>query len=189
MAKYSLKKLTKEKQQKLLLELCQALSVVKDIKEAAHLLGDLLSPQEIEMIAKRLQIAKLLIKGLTYNDIDKELTVSPTTISRVNAWLQQSGEGYRIVIERSKNNKELKDLTLLDQEKINTDYDKMSWEGVKRRYPSYFWPQLLLEEVLNSASSRQKKKLKDVLGVVARADKKNDLYKRLNIILKNKNIK
>ena len=41
---------------------------VKNSVEAAKFLTDLLSSQEVEMLAKRLKIAGLLIKGSTYEE-------------------------------------------------------------------------------------------------------------------------
>lgn len=67
MARYN--KLQKTEKLKLLTALCEAISCTKNSQEAAKLLTDLLSPAEIEMVAKRLEIAKLLIKGYSYDEI------------------------------------------------------------------------------------------------------------------------
>ncbi|MEK9158634.1 MAG: YerC/YecD family TrpR-related protein, partial [Patescibacteria group bacterium] len=86
MSKFEKKnRLATEEQQKLLLELCSALVVVRRLEEAANLLIDLFSKQEVEMIAKRLKIARLLVQDKTYVQIGEELKVSPQTIARVNA--------------------------------------------------------------------------------------------------------
>ena len=104
MAKFSrIPKLTKKERQNLLIALCEALTSIKKKKEAAQFLTDLLSPQELEMLAKRLEIAKLLISGDTYDAIRGKLKVSHNTIARVNASLTLSGSGFRLVIEQTKN--------------------------------------------------------------------------------------
>src|SRR3990167_5793031 len=106
MPKFSIKKkLTDKEEHAVLLELCQALVVVRTLYEAAHLLADLLSQQELNMIAKRLKIAKLLLKGMNYEEIQMSLKVSTQTIARVNLWLRESGEGYRLIVEKTKGNK------------------------------------------------------------------------------------
>ena len=103
MAKFSkYQRLPSAEHQKVLLELCHALVVVKKLEEAANLLIDLFSKQELEMVAKRLKIAKLLVKGYTYEKIRNELKVSQQTIARVNGWLDQSGAGYRLIIQRDR---------------------------------------------------------------------------------------
>lgn len=104
MAKFSrIPKLTKKERQNLLIALCEALISVRKKEEAAQFLADLLSPQELEMLAKRLEIARLLIDGDTYDAIRGKLKVSHNTIARVNAWLTLSGSGFRLVIERTRN--------------------------------------------------------------------------------------
>lgn len=99
----SSKTYSKKERQELLIALCEALTTVKKRDEAAQFLTDLLSPQELEMLAKRLAIARYLIDGKTYDFIREILKVSHNTIARVNAWLTLSGSGFRLVIERTRN--------------------------------------------------------------------------------------
>ncbi|MBI2451232.1 MAG: hypothetical protein HYV52_02770 [Parcubacteria group bacterium] len=167
-------RLTKEEQEKAVLTLCQALVVIKDFNEAASLLVDLFSRQEMEMIAKRLMIAKFLIQGKSYDDIRQNLKVSHATIARVSSWLEQSGAGYRLVIERSKNLK----LSELSKSKIS------NWSQLRRRYPLYFWPQILLEEIVRKAQKRDRDKLLNTLDVLKKAGEKNQLFKQLENLLR-----
>lgn len=168
-------RLATEDQQKLLLELCHALVVVKRPEEAANLLIDLFSKQEIEMVAKRLKIAKLLIQEKTYSQIGGELKVSPQTISRVNVWLGQSGVGYRLVIERAK------DVVVPAYRSIDKSSD---WKKIQRRYPMYFWPQILLEEVVRNANNRQRTKLLNTLKVLRKSGEKNKVFGQIEKALK-----
>lgn len=172
-----MKKVNKINQQQLLLELCQAFTVVKNNQEAAQLLADLLSTKELKNIAKRLQIAKLLIKGLTYEKIKEQVGASTHTIARVNFWLQQSGEGYRLVMEKIKGGKDKKTFRKEPPEPF-------SWSAIKRQYPSYFWPQLLLENIIRNANKRQRKEISNVIKILKKTDQKNVLYKRIDKILK-----
>jgi len=137
--------------------LCEALASLKNSKEAAKLLSDLLSPQECQMIAKRLRIAKLLVEGKSYEDIKTALRVSYSTIARVNTWLNLSGEGYKIVIKRMGERGERK---IEDPQDL---YDPLSWRNIKRRYTLYFWPQLLIEELFRESDRRHQKKLIKIL--------------------------
>src|SRR3989344_2228694 len=103
MAKFSrIPKLSQREQEELLIGFCKALATLKTQEEAAQFLKDLLSKQEAEMLAKRIEIARLLIKGFTYENIKKALKVSYGTVARVSEWLATSGEGYRLVVSRIK---------------------------------------------------------------------------------------
>src|SRR5437879_3204756 len=133
MAKFErIPKLNKRHRQQLILALCQAFAAIQKPEEAAKFLTDLLTLQEVEMLAKRLQIAKLLIDGLSYQDIRGELKVGSATIARVNTWLNLQGEGFKLILSRTKQKKKIYEHSL---EEI---YDPYSWYNVKRRYTKSF---------------------------------------------------
>lgn len=156
MAKYSrIQKLTKQEKQRLLIALCQAITSVKNTQEAAKLLTDLLSPAEIEMIAKRLEIAKLLIEGKNYEAIRREIKVGFSTIARVNTWLNLAGDGFKIAIARRRT--EPKEPTIEER------YDPFSWYNIGRRYPTHIWPLVAIEEFLKAANKHEKSKLLTIL--------------------------
>ncbi len=76
--------------------------VLFNSKEDVRLLfRDLFTHTEYKMFAKRLEIARRLLKEENYRDIQEELAVTSHTISRVAQILEEKGEGYR------KANKEL----------------------------------------------------------------------------------
>ena len=101
MAKFYYKsKLSKQEQEELLIDFCNAVSSIKDSKEAAQFLKDLLSPQEAEMLAKRMKIADLLLKGWKYKQIGEQLKVGEGTIARISEWLKFTGDGYRLIVKR-----------------------------------------------------------------------------------------
>ena len=173
--------LSKEVRQKVLLELCQAMVIVKKLPDAAKVLSDLLSEQELQMIAKRLQIGKLLLQKKTYIQIKNELRVSQHTIARVNIWLQQGGAGFRMVVEQGK------DMTI-PAWKPWPGAGSMSdgWDNIKRRFPMHFWPQILLEDIVRSASNKQRVKLLNTLKVLRVAGKeKKEAFRFLEDILNN----
>ena len=64
-------------------------------KEAKELLEDLLTPTEKIMLAKRLGIDVLLVKGYPYETIQEILRVSKSTIADVNTSLRYKGKGYK----------------------------------------------------------------------------------------------
>lgn len=168
--KYS--RISKKTLQELLMEFCEALLSVKTPEEAVKFLTDLLTKSEIVMLAKRIKIAKLLIEGKDYRTIERLLEVSHSTISKVARWLEESGEGFRLVAERTKKRKE--------EDFSDLKYKLSEWGNLKKRYPIVFWPQLLLEEIISTANKSQKERLRKV---IEKLDHKSKLYKRLNKIL------
>ena len=172
MAKYN-SKLSKDEIDKILYQLCLAIAEIKDPNEAAELLRDLLSYKESEMIAKRLKIAELLIKHYTYQDIQEILKVSATTIARVHEWLQISGDGYQKAIARTK-----------DKVKHPKNIDFESWGVLKKKFPSYYWPEILLENIVVNANKKQRAQIKAVINKLDKAKEKPAMYKKLKSLVK-----
>lgn len=77
-------RLSGTQRKELMIELCRALSTLKTPQEIADALLDLLTPKEVEMIAKRLKIADLLVQGKDYHAIRAQLNVGYSTIAKVN---------------------------------------------------------------------------------------------------------
>jgi len=82
----------------LMFDLIHAFGSINGAKNSAAFLEDLLTANEIKNLSKRLRIAKLLLVGETHRDISHKLQVSLATISKVNLWLSQGGEGFRRVL-------------------------------------------------------------------------------------------
>ena len=89
-----------EEQRRLFKEFCEAFLSLKNLDEMVEFLIDLLTKKEVITLAKRLKIAKLLIKGKPYREIQEEVKVSPPTIAKVAAWLEASGKGFKMIAER-----------------------------------------------------------------------------------------
>ena len=157
MAKFSrIPKLAKKQRQELMLALCNAIAQMKKADEAAKLLTDLLSPQEVEMIAKRLEIAKLLIEGKTYDQIRADIKTGYATIARINTWLNLSGEGFKLAFSRRQKSPVV-------EPAIEEKYDPFSWYNFKRRYSMYFGIELFLEEFIKQSNKREKEKIFTIL--------------------------
>jgi len=93
-------RLGRDEQLALMFDLINAVSIVKTPTETALFLKDLLTAKEIKNLAKRLRIAKLLLQEKTERAIAEELHCSFATISKVNTWLNEGGEGLRSVISK-----------------------------------------------------------------------------------------
>lgn len=87
----------RNKKEKLLVK---ALLKLRNGKDIANFLRDLLTLPEIEEFANRLEIARLLKKGLSYQKIAGEIGVSTTTVTRVAHWLFRGCGGYWKVLKR-----------------------------------------------------------------------------------------
>lgn len=171
MAKFArIPKLNKKQRQELMLALCHAITQMKKPEEAAKLLTDLLSPQETEMIAKRLEIAKLLIQGKTYDEIRERLKSGYATIARVNTWLNISGEGFKLAFTRRQK-------TIIKEPTIEEKYDPFSWYNFKRRYSTYFGIELFIEELIKQSNKNQRNKIFTILQSM---ENKPNIFKRVN---------
>lgn len=161
--------LPKREQEVLILDLGNAFVNCKNIKETAYFLQDLLTRKEIHFLSKRLAIAKLLLNGKTYEEIEAELSVSHSTVAKIASWLSERGDGFREIISK-----------LPKQQEIGWK-EFSDWDRIKRRYSLYFWPELLLEELIKSANKRQKEHISNVLKNL---DKKSELHKRIEKLLR-----
>ena len=69
-------------------------------EECYDFFEDLCTVKEISDMAQRLEAAKLLLDGSTYEQIVKTVEISTATISRINRCIQYSTGGYRQTIEK-----------------------------------------------------------------------------------------
>ena len=74
-------------------------------EECYHFFEDLCTVKEISDMAQRLEAAKLLLSGNTYDQIVKTVEISTATISRINRCIQYGSGGYRNVIEQLEGDK------------------------------------------------------------------------------------
>ena len=175
MARFTnLPKLSKQERERLVFRFCDALVLLNNPVVSMKFLTDLLSKQEIEMLARRLKVAELLFEGKTYGEIRTVTRVSSGMIARVQAWLGESGEGFSFV---------LKGLTKQNPAEENKEESALaqSLKYTKRRLPLTFWPVDLVEEITRSANKRQKVRLRKILGNL---DRKTALYKSIDEALK-----
>lgn len=85
--------------------LFEAIMLLKTQEECADLFEDLCTIAEMQAMAQRLQVAKMLDEGCIYSDIVQKTGASTATISRVNKCLVYGSDGYRVVLDRLKNKK------------------------------------------------------------------------------------
>ena len=69
-------------------------------EECYDFFEDLCTVKEISDMAQRLEAAKLLLDGSTYEQIVQTVEISTATISRINRCIQYGTGGYRQTIEK-----------------------------------------------------------------------------------------
>ena len=77
-----------------------AISQLKNKREIRNYLRDLLTESEIKEFSARWQAARMLDRNVPYTKIVKDTGLSSTTVARVQRWLQQGSNGYRLLIDR-----------------------------------------------------------------------------------------
>ena len=81
-------------------ELIGALLRIDDPDEAARFLRDLCTLGELEALTHRLQVARMVARGIPYAAVAEEIGASTTTVTRVAHWLRHGEGGYRLVLDR-----------------------------------------------------------------------------------------
>ena len=81
-------------------QLFQIILSLKDMDECRAFFSDLCTMQELVLMAQRVQVAKLLMNGETYEKIRSQTSVSSSTITRISTELQYGSGGYRTVLGR-----------------------------------------------------------------------------------------
>jgi len=83
-------------------ELFDAIRALKSRTELEAFLRDLCTLGELEAMAHRWQVARLVHKGLPYTEIAEKTGASTATVTRVAHWLNHGEGGYRIAIDLTK---------------------------------------------------------------------------------------
>ena len=81
-------------------ELLRALLLLENAEEAYALLIDLCTIREIQDMAQRLQVARMLATGEHYSAIQETTGASATTIARVSKSLNYGADGYATILGR-----------------------------------------------------------------------------------------
>ena len=83
-------------------QLCNSILSLRTVDECYAFLEDILTVTEIQSIAQRMALARMLDDGQTYDDIERHTGASSATISRVKRCLSFGADGYRLVLDRTK---------------------------------------------------------------------------------------
>lgn len=81
-------------------QLFKAILTLKDVEECYRFFDDLCTMGEIQSLAQRLEVARMLMEGFTYHKIEDETGASTATISRVKRCISFGNDGYQMTLDR-----------------------------------------------------------------------------------------
>jgi TrpR-related protein YerC/YecD len=124
--------LSEDEKKKCIGDFYSMISLLKSRDEVKKFFKDVLSLSEVVMISRRIQIAKMILEGYTYEEIRKKLKVGFNNINQVDRWVKNGFGGYKEVINKYKKKYPEKD----DFEKYG--YIPFSKEWVRKKYPLHY---------------------------------------------------
>lgn len=80
--------------------LFKAILLLESAEECYQFFEDLCTISELKALAQRLQVARMLQEGRTYQQIESDTGASTATISRVKRYLHYGAGGYSLVLGR-----------------------------------------------------------------------------------------
>lgn len=83
--------------------LFQSILALKNEDECRRYFEDLCTIKEAQDLAQRLDIARRLARGDSYNETAQQTGASSATISRVNRCLEYGAQGYALILDRLPN--------------------------------------------------------------------------------------
>lgn len=81
-------------------DLFETVATLRTKDEAQRFLRDLCTRAELDAMAHRWQVARLLDEGLPYLEVAKRAHASTTTVTRVAQWLRRGEGGYELALRR-----------------------------------------------------------------------------------------
>jgi TrpR-related protein YerC/YecD len=83
-------------------QLFESILSLQNLDECYAFFDDLCTVNELKSLAQRLEVARMLRAGYTYNQIEESTGASTATISRVKRCLHYGNDGYQLVLDRIK---------------------------------------------------------------------------------------
>ncbi|HSU79764.1 MAG TPA: YerC/YecD family TrpR-related protein [Candidatus Angelobacter sp.] len=81
-------------------QLFNAILSLKDLEECYRFFDDLCTMGELQSLAQRLEVARMLMEGYTYHKIEEETGASTATISRVKRCINFGNDAYAMTLDR-----------------------------------------------------------------------------------------
>lgn len=83
-------------------KLFEAILSLETKEECHRFFEDVCTIKELQEISQRLEVARMLSDGKSYQEVSKQTGASTATISRVNKCLIYGSGGYKTVLEKTK---------------------------------------------------------------------------------------
>ncbi len=81
-------------------ELYKTILLLETVEECRAFFEDLCTITELQSMAQRMEVAKMLHNNVIYSEVAKKTGASTATISRVSRCLNYGNDGYQLVLER-----------------------------------------------------------------------------------------
>lgn len=81
-------------------ELFEAITLLEESGETAKFLRDLCTVGELEALAERWAVVRMVDRKIPYRRIASETGASTATVTRIAHWLRHGEGGYRLVLDR-----------------------------------------------------------------------------------------
>ena len=88
-------------------ELFEAILLLETQEECYRFFEDLATVGELQSMAQRLAVAKMLTQDEKYTDIAEETGASTATIGRVKRCLNYGADGYKLILKKLEEQKSL----------------------------------------------------------------------------------
>jgi len=81
-------------------ELLETILRLDNADEARAFFRDLCTVSELDALAQRWSVVRLLEQGMPYQEVSRRTGASTTTVTRVAHWLKRGEGGYRLALSR-----------------------------------------------------------------------------------------
>ncbi|MFH1968401.1 MAG: YerC/YecD family TrpR-related protein [bacterium] len=158
---FHLNDLPKEKRIQMIGEFYDVVDSLKDRNEVRFFLKSLLSPEEIAMLMRRIEIAVLLSAKYKYSEITEILGVGNDKISNVQRAFQQDDSGYKIIVKRLIENRKKRLKRIKKENKEKADMSPIG--SLKKSRPSLFALDSLLDAAIEKLEEDSKELEKEAI--------------------------
>lgn len=101
--------------------LVSAIRSCKSETDVENLLRDIATLSELQALSERLEVARLLSRGLSYRQVAAETGASTTTVTRVANFLENGEGGYRQVLNTHRHHRMQVDKKPLKTESVQQE--------------------------------------------------------------------
>ena len=135
MSRKRISKINPRERGRILDEFWTMVALLETKDEVKNFFKDLLSATESIMLARRIQIARMLLSGLGYDAIQQRLGSGPSTVASVHRWLQGGFGGYAGAIPKLEKEIERRGKVAEKRQEESVPFSS-AW--MRRKYPLHY---------------------------------------------------